>query len=158
MYDFQFPNGALTAWVLIYQTCTAIDRAKERQLAKVGLTPEKLDVLWTCRDYPAPVTPTELSRALSRQSQSVAGLLTRMEREGLVKRVPKRDKRLFVEVQITAKGEEILRPGLEMLGDLMAEILSGLTTEELEQLQEVCGKLRQNALEQLQMELVPPPG
>lgn len=158
MYDYRFPDTALTAWVTMAQTWSAMYKAAERKLAKVGLTPEQIDVLWVCRDYPGQLTPAELSRLIFRESQSVAGLLLRMEREGLVRRVPKRKGHPFTEVQITPKGEEMCRPGIEVLMALIAKIVSSLSAEELGQLQELLRKLRKNALEELHIELLPPPG
>lgn len=157
MYDYQFSDAALTASVLLSQTWSTLYKAAERQLAKVGLTPEKIEALWVCRDHPGPLTPAELSRALFRESQTIAGLLTRMEREGLVRRVPKRKGHPFTEVQITARGEELCRPGIEVGTALIARIMSALSAEELEQLQKLLRKLRQNALEEVDMELLPPP-
>ena len=158
MYDFQFSDAPLTAWVLFHQTCSAIRKAEERKLATLGLTPEKLDVLWACAVCHSPLTPAELSRMLFRESQSVAGLLARMERDGLVTRTPKRKGRPFTEVKITARGSELLQPGLEESGALIARAMGYLSAKELEQLQKLVRKLRQKALEELQMEPRSPPG
>ena len=158
MYDFQLSNAPLTAWVLFHRTCSAVYKAEERKLATLGLTPEKLEALWSCLAHPAPLTPAELSRILFRESQSVAGLLARMERDGLVRRIPKRKGRPFTEVKITAKGEELLQPGMEEVRALIARVMSCLSAKELEQLQKLLRKLRQKALEELQIELRSPPG
>ena len=157
MYDYQLPDAALTTWLLLARTWSAMYKAEERQLAKVGLTPEQVDVLRLSRDYPIPLTPAEISRSLFRESQSVAGLLSRMEREGLVKRVPKRKGRPFTQVQLTAKGEELCPRGTEAATTLVAKIMACLSAEELEQLQKLLGKLRHNALEELHIELRQPP-
>lgn len=75
MYDLQLSDRTLTTWALLRQTWSVMDKAAETRLAKVGLTPEKLAVLWICRDYPGLSTTAEIARFLSRQSQSVTGLL-----------------------------------------------------------------------------------
>ena len=109
MYDFRFPDAErFTAWFLVSQTRTAMTRVTEKELAKIGLTPEKAKVLWLCNDYPPPLTPAEISRFLFRKSHSVAGLLDRMERDGLVRRVPKRKGHPFTEIQLTEKGRELV--------------------------------------------------
>ena len=157
MYDFQFSDTALTAWMLVYQTWSAMYKAEERRFAKIGLTPEQVDVLWLCKIHPGPLTPAEIARVYFRESQSVAGLLARMERQGLVRRVPKRKGRPFTEVQLTPRGEELCPRGIEATTALVAKVMSGLSAEELEQLQKLLRKLRQNALEELHIELMPPP-
>jgi len=54
MYDYNFSDSAFTTWVLLRQTWSAIQKVAERKLAKLGLTPEQVDVLWICRDYHDP--------------------------------------------------------------------------------------------------------
>jgi len=157
VYDYQIPDAAGMTWVLFSQTWRAMYKVEERRLAKAGLTPEKLDVLWVSMDYPIPLTPAEISRSLFRESQTIAALLSRMEREGLVTRVPKRKGKPFTEVKITDKGEETRVAGLEVANDVVADIMSCLSPEEHRHLQEMLRKLRQKALEHLRIELLPLP-
>ena len=157
MYDYQFTDANLTAWVVLSQTWTAMYKVADRKLNKIGLTPEKLDVLWACQEYAPPLTPAEISRLVFRESQSIAGLLARMEKEGLITRVPKEKGHPFTEVKVTAKGKELSRPGIEVARSLIARIMSALSAEELEQLVKLIQKLRENALEELHLELLPPP-
>jgi len=157
VYDFQFSDAALTAWVLMYQTWSAMYKAEERRFAKIGLTPEKVDVLWLCKIHPGPLTPAEIARVYFRKGQSVAGLLNRMEREGLVRRVPKRKGRPFTEIQLTPQGKELCPRGIEATTALVAKVMSGLSAEELKQLQKLLRKLRHSALEELNIELMPAP-
>lgn len=55
MYDYQLPDAALSGWLLLARTWSAMYKAEERKPAKVGLIPEQLDILWLSRDYPAPI-------------------------------------------------------------------------------------------------------
>lgn len=160
MYHYQFSNEALTAWVLVNQSYSAMYRVLEGRLSKLGLTPKKLGALWACRDYrgQGPLIPAELSRLVFRESQSIAGLLDRMEREGLATRVPKRKGHPFTEVKLTAKGEELCRGGLEVMQPLTERIMSCFSAEELEQFEKLLGKLRQRLVDELWLELKPPPG
>ena len=157
MYDYQLPDAALSSWLLLARTWSALYKVEDRKLAKVGLTPEQLDVLRLSRDYPIPLTPAEIARSLFRENQTIAGLLTRMEREGLVRRVPKRKGKPFTEVQITAKGEELCQPGIDVATSVITKLMSCLSPKEHEQLQKLLRKLRGKALEELYMELLPPP-
>ena len=157
MYDYQFPDAARTAWLLVSQTWSAMHKVAERDLAKVNLTLERLQILYACRDHSSPLIPAEISRMLFLESQSIAGLLDRMDRDGLVKRVPKRKGHPFTEVQITAKGEELLNSGIEVAMGSIAKVMYSLSAEELIQLQEPLREMRQNALEALYLELSPAP-
>jgi len=157
MYDLQLSDRALTTWALLRQTWSVMDKAAETRLAKVGLTPEKLAVLWTCRDHLGLLTTAEIARFLSRQSQSVTGLLNRMEEEGLISRIPKRKGRPFTEIKLTAKGEKACGVGIAVIKGLIREIAPALSAEEQQQLQRLLGALRQQVVEDLHIELTPPP-
>jgi DNA-binding MarR family transcriptional regulator len=157
LYDFRFYDESFGIWVLCHQTWWAMRKSEERRLAKAGLTPERLAVLWVASAHPGPLTPAEISRAVFRENQTVAGLLDRMEKEGLVRRVPKRKGRPFTEIQMTAKGRELWEQAREVAIAHVRNITSGLSREEREQLQQILPKLRQNALEDLHWELLPAP-
>ena len=158
LYDFRLSDAGLTTWTLLRQTSSAVQNAAARKLAKVGLTPERTDVLWICRDHPGPLTPAEISRLIFRETQTVAELLNRMEREGLVTRIPKKKGRPFTEVTITAKGKEACGPGIDVAKDLITRIMSTLSDGEHEQLQKLLRVLLQKAAEELHLEIGPLPG
>jgi len=80
-----------------------------------------------------------------------------MEKEGLIERVPKRKGRPFTEVKIAAKGKELLGPSMERSSAIGTKLMGSLSAEELEQLQKLLRKIRQVALEELRIELVPGP-
>lgn len=157
MYDIQFADITLTTWALLRQTWLVMDKAAERRLAKVGLTPEKVSVLWICRDYPGLLTTAEIARLLSRQSQSVTGLLNRMEEDGFVTRSPKRKGRPFTEIKLTDKGEEACQVGVEVIRILIAETAPVLSTEDRQQLHKFLAALRQQIVDDMRMELTPSP-
>lgn len=159
MYDYRIPDARLAAWSLLFQTFYAVRRVEERRLAKakVGLTHEKITVLRLATLYKSPLTPAEIARSLFRESQTIAGLLARMEKEGLVTRDLKRKGKPFTEVKATAKGEELCGPGLQVIIALIEELMSCLSTDELEQLQKLLAKIRQAAVDALYIELLPPP-
>lgn len=153
MYDFEFQETAMGTWALLRQTWIAVNKVAEFKLAKVGLTPEKAAVLWACRDYPGTLTPAEIARLVFRENQTIAGLLNRMEKEGLVTRVPKRKGHPFTEVKMTPKGEKLCGPGVEILKGLIKGLVADIPVEEQKQLQKTLKKMRQKMLDELHMEL-----
>jgi len=157
VYDYQFADSYQTAFVQLRQTSSAIYKLAERKLAKVGLTPMKVYVLWLCREHDGPLTPAEISRVFFRESQTIAGMLARMEKEGLIRRIPKRKGHPFTEVQITENGEEAWHKGVTVAVAVVEDMMSTLQAEELEQFQELLRKLRQKALGELREELMPQP-
>jgi MarR family transcriptional regulator for hemolysin len=157
MYDMEFLDPTMTTLALLRQTWTVVSKVSESKLAKVGLTPEKLAVMWACRDYPGTLTPAEISRLLSREAQSIAGLLNRMEKDGLVKRIPKRKGHPFTQVKLTAKGEELCDPGIQAYKEVIQGLSSELSAEEREQFHNTLYRLRQKMFDQLHMEVGEPP-
>ncbi len=157
LYDLRLSDINLTTWALVRQTWSIMYKAADSRLNKVGLTPEKLAVLWICRDYPGILTTAEIARFLSRQSPSVTGLLNRMEEEELVTRNPKRQGRPFTEVKLTAKGEEACHNGIVVIKDLISVIAPALSEGDQLQLHKLLGALRQSAIVDLKTELTRPP-
>lgn len=157
MYDYQFSDAGLTTLVLLRHTWFAMYNVIAGKLAKVGLTPEQIDVLWACRAHPGTLTPAELSRLIYRKTQSVAGLLNRMEKEGFLRRVPKQKGHPFTEVKITAKGEKASDPGMAAVKDLVTTIMPTLSEEEHQQLQKLLKALLAKVAEELHLELRPLP-
>ncbi|MBE0480954.1 MAG: MarR family transcriptional regulator [Dehalococcoidia bacterium] len=158
MYDFYFPCAALTSFSMLRQGWIAMNKAIEAKLAKIGLTPEQLAVLWACRDYPGTLIPAEVARLLFRENQTIAGLLNRMERDGLIKRNAKRKGQPFTEIKITPKGEQIVEPGIAILKELVTEFGSDLSDGQHEQLQSLIRIMRDKALEKLYIEPAVPIG
>jgi len=158
MYDFEFPDNSLTTFAMLRQTWAAINKLAETKLGKVGLTPEKVAVLWACRDYPGTLTPAEISRLVFRENQTVAGLLNRMESEGFVKRIPKRKGHPFTEVRLTPRGEEACAPGIEIMKNVVKELMAALPSQKQEQLQGLLRTLRDKALQSLYIEPATPRG
>lgn len=158
MYDLQFNETAMTTWTVLRQTWTAVNKVAEVKLAKVGLTPEKASVLWFCRDYPGTLIPAEIARLTFRENQTIAGLLNRMEKDGLVRRVPKRKGHPFTEVKLTAKGREACVPGVEVYKKLITGLVSDMSEEEQQHLQKVMAGLRDKMMQEIHMELKKPAG
>ena len=157
MYDLKFSDTALTSWALLRQTWSVMDKVAETKLARVRLTPEKVAVLWACREHPGPLIPAEIARLVSRESQSVTGLINRMEQEGLVIRIPKRKGRPFTEIKLTKKGEELCSKGVAIMKTVVEEAMSALNAEDFDNLQKPLRVLRQQAVDNLHVELSPPP-
>lgn len=157
MYDLKLLDPTLNTWALLRQTWTLMDKAAEAKLAKIRLTPEKLGVLWICRDFDGIVTTAEISRFLSRQSQSITGLLNRMEQEGLVRRTPKRKGRPYTEVKLTTTGQEACNAGASVVKTLIQDTASVFSTKDREQLHKLLRALRDHMADRLHIELTPPP-
>jgi DNA-binding MarR family transcriptional regulator len=157
MYDLKLSEATVTIWVLLRQSWSLMARASEAKLAKVGLTPEKLGVLWVCRDFPGIVTTAEISRFLSRQSRSITRLPNRMEQEGMVSRIPKRVGQPFTEVKLTAKGRKACDAGVSIIKALIEDTAQVLPPGDRQRLHALLTAIRDHMADRLHIEMSPPP-
>ncbi|MBE0480807.1 MAG: winged helix DNA-binding protein [Dehalococcoidia bacterium] len=157
MYDYRFTESALETWALIRQVWALMNRLALNRLLKTGITPEKVAVLWAARDYPGALTPAELSRLVFRENQTTAGLLNRMEHEGLVKRLPKRKGRPYTRIELTPKGEQICEPCVDILKNLILTLPADIPEPEQKQICNILLKIRDSALAERYQEIVPLP-
>ena len=158
MYDYKFAGESLTAWAQLRHTWIAMNKVVEIRLGEIKATPESIAILWACRDFPGPLRPAEIARLVFRAPHTVAGLLKRMEREGLVVRIPKKPGHQFTEVKLTDKGKRACAPAIEILKDVIAETMSVMSEEELKQLEELIRPLQLKALDMLNAKLKQSPG
>ncbi|MDD5191225.1 MAG: MarR family transcriptional regulator, partial [Dehalococcoidales bacterium] len=94
-------------WALFRQTRDAMIKARERELEKHGISSIQAAVLFTIQDIGPEATPAEISRRLVREPHSISGLLSRMEKQGVIKRAKDLPKRNMVRISLTAKGREL---------------------------------------------------
>jgi MarR family 2-MHQ and catechol resistance regulon transcriptional repressor len=82
-------------------------------------------------------------------SQTITGLVDRLEEPGFVERVFDRRDRRKTWVRITEKGERKLAEALPVFNRLVDEIFSVLTDQDLQDVQAKVGKLRGAAMDKL---------
>ncbi|NWF77517.1 MAG: MarR family transcriptional regulator [Chloroflexi bacterium] len=121
---------ALRLWFLTHRTRDAIRRCEDQVFGKYGLTAEHYAVLSTMKLLGEPVRPTDLARALERSTNSVSMLIDRMVKAGLLKRVRDRSDRRVVNVTMTSKAENALKPATLAGWEFIRQILSPLSYED----------------------------
>jgi DNA-binding MarR family transcriptional regulator len=131
-------------WVLLRQTRDTMVKAREKELAKYGISSIQAAVLFTIQAISPNVTPAEISRRLVREPHSVSGLLSRMEKQGLIRRVKDLPKRNMVRVMMTEKGKEAYQDSIQRA--CIHEILSVLSEEEKRRLWDLLEKLRDKSM------------
>jgi DNA-binding MarR family transcriptional regulator len=131
-------------WALFRQTRDAMVKARDRELEKHGTSSIQAAVLFTVQDIGPEATPAEISRRLVREPHSISGLLSRMEKQGLIKRVKDLPKRNMVRITLTTKGKELYEYSKQRA--TMHEIMSEISGEEKKVLQDYLQRLRDKAL------------
>lgn len=135
--------------ILLRHAWYGLNQAFRRRLVATGLTPDQFTVLRTLLEGdPKGMTQRELTHTMLSDANTVASLLERMEKAGLVARVPhERDGRAR-RIRVPTKGKNRFEAGREVARQLQEELFARLPEgmadpflEQLEQVAQVCRRL-----------------
>jgi DNA-binding MarR family transcriptional regulator len=139
----------LEEWTSLYQAYNAIFKLTELALLPHSLSLPQLQLLCVLKKGGGTLTTGEIGRAMVKASQTITGLVDRLEEPGLVERVFDRRDRRKTWVRMTEKGERKLADSFPVGNRLAEELSSVLTDQELQDLQAKMEKLRSAAMERL---------
>ncbi len=134
-------------WVLLTQARDALGWVREKELRRVGLSRIQARVLFAINAATTPVTPAELSRRILRKPHTMSALLTRMEKEGLIRKAKNLPRKNSIRVEATERGQELFLAGAQYRG--IQEIVSRIPKARRERLASCLTALRDAALEKL---------
>jgi len=134
-------------WVLLRQTCYAMIRARENELRQIGISSRQAAVLSIVKTVTVPATPAEISRWLFRQPHTVSGLLNRMEKQGLMRKVKDLERKNMIRIVLTEKGEQAYQRSRGV--KVTDKILSCLSPKKRDSLRTYLKALRNKALEEI---------
>ena len=120
----------LTLARLVYLTYTRLKTCLDQILGAQGLTTEQYTVLVTVKYRDVPVRITDIAQWTERSTNSVSMLVDRMVKAGLLKRVRDRSDRRVVNVFITSKGEDALKPANIAAMEFFRQVMSPLSHED----------------------------
>jgi MarR family multiple antibiotic resistance transcriptional regulator len=80
-------------------------RDREKELLRHGLSPEQAQVLFVAQALGNRCTPAEMARILVRQPHTVSAIINRMVKKGFIKKVKDMERKNWVRVVVTKKGE-----------------------------------------------------
>lgn len=139
MPDSRHFNEDERTFINLARTNMTLQRAIDLELSRVGLTIPQAGVLYFLKTTKEPLTPMKLSRRLHRQPHTVSALVTRMEAQGLVKATKDLERKNWVRLSLTKKGQEAFK---RELGERIAfNATSCLSKKERDTLNEICKKL-----------------
>ena len=130
--------------LMLDQAQAAIFSAREKELAKYGISPMKALVLFAVKNIGSEATPAEIARWILRKSHTVSGLLERMEKDGLITKNKSLPKKNMVRVTITPKGQKALTQAMKRV--YIRRIIASIPEEDREQLFSRLKRLRDKGL------------
>ncbi len=125
------------------RTTAYIDAAINARLAEFGLSRSSWDVLASLRRSGSPyqLSPTELYQALMRTSGAMTHRLYRLERAGLIIRLPDPEDGRGLLVQLTADGVQLVEQVASTHLDNERSLLAALSIQEQAQLANLLRKM-----------------
>jgi len=135
--------------MLSLQLGAAIRRMVEVALQPHDLSLPQFHLLGALKSGGGVLSTGEIARIMLRSSQTITGLVDRLEAQGLVERQPDLHDRRKANICITRVGELRLAEALPTANRLVESIASPLTDEELEDLEGKIRKLVANAWQKL---------
>ena len=134
-------------WMMIRRTTRLIGKARQHELIKCGISDDASAVLFTVWTLGRQAIPAMVSRYLFLERHSVSQLLTRMEKDGLVRRVKDLERKNYVRVELTKKGLDAFQRSNKQRST--RPIMTVLTDKEQETMWSVLARLRDKAIKRL---------
>ena len=147
MKDAAQLNENEKTWERLVVTYTVLERAREIELGQAGVSLPQAEVLHFLKTAQGPLTPSKLSRLISKAPHTTSGLLSRMEEQGLVKKARDLKRKNMVRVALTKKGEEAFERQVNVR--TVRNVTSCLSTKEVVTLNELLDKLYAKGIELL---------
>lgn len=140
MLDYDWENS-VGYWVCT--TSHALRRALGTRLAREGITLRQFEVLaWlSCKGSGS---QAELAEHLGIEPNTLAGVVSRMERDGLLERRNCQQDRRKNTIHPTEKSEEIWHSVTDSCHEVRSQATAGFTPEELTQFRQLCERIREN--------------
>lgn len=141
-------------WLLLEQTRNAIYKARELELEQYGVSTVQAGVMFVIHTMGGRTRPADIARWLVREPHSISGLLSRMEKGSLIRRVPDPDRKNAVSIVLTDYGRDICLKTFQR--ESVKQILSCLEDADRKQLVSSLIHLRDRALKDRRVRNKPP--
>ena len=123
-------------WVLITEIYWMSYKLLERRFYHLGVSASQARVLAVLHFSDKPVKPSLVATLLFQETQSITGILHRIESRGWVRRLPDPNDRRAVGLELTDKGreitDEIVRISDELYEDMFGNTLTAADKKSLE--------------------------
>ena len=134
-------------WQWLTLTRHAILKVRQKELDRYNIHAMQVSVLFIIQAIGDKATPAQISRWLIVEPHSISELLTRIEKQGLVRKSKDLDRKNLVRVALTEKGRKAYNQSTKR--ESIHKIMSSLSEGELKQLRSYLQILRHRALEEL---------
>lgn len=132
---------------LLTITRDAIRKSRQKELDRFNVHVRRASLLRAIDVLGNEATPVAIAQWLVRERHTVSELLSKIEEEGLARKVRDLDRRNRVRVVLTREGTRILQHSVKRIS--LHQIISCLTEEDKQQLRQSLMKLRSRAMKEI---------
>ena len=129
-------HQAMMPWVLVTEIYWMSYKLLERRFYHLGVSASQARVLAVLYFTKGPIKPSLVATLLFQETQSITGILHRIESRGWVERLPDPNDRRAVGLQLTPKGkqitEEIVKIADQLYDDLFSTVLNASDKRQIE--------------------------
>lgn len=137
-YDFEDSIGC---WIAM--TSHALRRSLNEKLANENITFRQWEVLaWL--SYSQELSQVELAERLGIEAPALAGILSRMERDGWLERRACSDDRRKKRIRATEQAEAIWNRTATLCKQIRIQAIQGISEDDLQSLNRICKTIREN--------------
>ena len=129
-------------WVLITELYWLTYKLLERRLYSLGVSVSQSRVMTVLYYSTEPVKPSSIATLLFQETQSITGILHRIETRGWVRRLPDPNDRRAIGLELTDAGRELTDKVIDMSEVLYDEVFGVLTAAERRSVENALRKLR----------------
>ncbi|MFC1999788.1 MarR family winged helix-turn-helix transcriptional regulator [Chloroflexota bacterium] len=151
MYNYELSDDALKTWMRLRQASDAVEKVLQKDLDSHDSTITQVGFLWILDACRGSVNPGQFAKYHFREQHSVSAQLSRMWRNGLVKKTRSKADQRVVSIKMTPKGEKLLKEARQVgIGQARELLASALSDAEIKQLDKLLKKVRDTALDRLE--------
>jgi len=125
-------NSSAYSRYLIGRVRHYMNRAQQNELSPYNISPRQATILFVLSSIGHKTTLTELSKQTDRKINTLSQQITRMEKNGLVRKVRETPKSALISFELTAKGIETYKKSTKTSS--VEKIMSALNEDERQQL------------------------
>jgi len=133
----------------LIQIADMLVKVRERELLRQKLSATAASILFLVNAMGDEVTPAMISRMMLREPHTIGGILSRMEKGGLINRTKNLERKTRIRITLTEKGEKALKKAMKLQGT--AHLLCKLTDEQRTQLQTALTAIKGAGMKELRL-------
>lgn len=137
-HDF---DASVGHWICT--TSHAMRRALNNELVRENITMRQFEVLARLA-FEGEQTQVELAEKLGIEAPTLAGVLSRMERDGWLERYPCSQDRRRKRIRVTERAETVWSRMVECCSRVSAQAVDGIPEEDLQVFKRTCERIREN--------------